>query len=89
MSTLSEKTKQQLQADLEKDTADWKAIMGENTNRNIPPLTEEEQKILDQYASGYGGKRRRSRKHRSSRKRKTHRRKSRGGRRPKKSHRRR
>ena len=84
--TISEKTKQQLQADLEKDTADWKAIMGENTNKSTPPLTEEEQKILDQYASGYGGRRRRSRKHRAShKKRRSHRRKSRGGRRHKKT----
>ena len=40
-------------------------------------------------AMAYGGRRRRSRKHRGSHKRKTHRRKSRGGRRHKKSHRRR
>ena len=89
MNSFSEKTTKQLEEESAKNTQYWKDFYGENKPKT-PPLTQEEQKILDEYAAAYGGKRRRSIKHRGShKKRKTHRRKSKGGRRHKKSHRRR
>jgi hypothetical protein len=87
MNSFSEKTTKQLEEESAKIMQYWKDFYGENKPKT-PPLTQEEQKIFDEYAAAYGGRSRRSRKHRGTYKRKTHRRKSRGGRRHKKSHRR-
>ena len=67
----------------------WKESFG-SPGKGSSELSGDQSDILNSTgANAYGGRRRRSRKHRASRKRKTHRRKSRGGRRHKKSHRRR
>jgi hypothetical protein len=88
MSGISEKTRNQLQKDMEEETNLWRQTYGENS-REENKLTNEEQQILDSYGYNGGVKRRRSRKHRKSHKKRTsHRRKSRGGRRHKKTHRR-
>ena len=82
-----EEKKRQLDADLEKTTESYKKIYGQGTEETIPKLSASELDAYNLY-SGYGGRRRRSRKNCGGKKRRTHRRKSRGGRRHKRSHRR-
>jgi hypothetical protein len=67
----------------------WRESFG-SSGEGSTGLSGDQSEVLNSTgAMAYGGRRRRSRKHRGSHKRKTHRRKSRGGRRHKKSHRRR
>jgi len=82
-----EEKKRQLDADLKKTTEYYKEIYGQGTAETRPQLSASEQEEYKLY-SGYGGRRRRSRKNCGGKKRRTHRRKSRGGRRHKRSHRR-
>ena len=79
-----EEKKRQLEADLKKTTEYYKEIYGQGTAETRPQLSASEQEEYKLY-SGYGGRRRSSRKNCGGRKRKTNRRKSRRGRRHKKT----